>query len=154
MNEAMEIKFRVKRALEALTMLGSSPLPSEEFVAKNLDNVEAQIDLLTEGTPEGATPAVGVEGLPPMPEEANPVPQNTKADVLIEQRFVNRQAGHNKEWSAKVISLGDGFAVIVHWGKIGTRGQEKVYKYRTQGSAVNFFNEKCAEKLGKGYVRD
>lgn len=63
----------------------------------------------------------------------------------------NTKANHNKYWSAKVVTDLSSPAVICHWGRIGTSGQMKVFRFDHVWEAREYTSKKVTEKLKKGY---
>ena len=65
----------------------------------------------------------------------------------MKRRFEFTDEKSNKFWE---IAL-DGNEQIVHFGRIGTAGQEKRKKFASPAEAQQSVTELIAEKTGKGY---
>lgn len=64
--------------------------------------------------------------------------------------LIHQEAYHNKYWSA--IFDETNLTVIVKWGRIGTKGSQKTYKFGSTYQAAAFLDTKFNEKKRKGYV--
>ena len=66
--------------------------------------------------------------------------------------MVDPASNHNKFWTIRL----DGTAMITHWGRIGTVGQETTKRYGSTAEAKSEGERLIASKLAKGYklIRD
>jgi predicted DNA-binding WGR domain protein len=64
--------------------------------------------------------------------------------------LTNTTENHNKFWIGEM--LDGGRRVRCTWGRIGSLGNEKEFRFDDTGGARRFLNQKCNEKLRKGYV--
>lgn len=77
-------------------------------------------------------------------EQASAVP----AEGVRANRFEHTADGHNKFWSVGV----RGSQVVVHWGRIGTRGQVQVETLGSPEAALQRMSEKIGMKRRGGYA--
>jgi predicted DNA-binding WGR domain protein len=65
-------------------------------------------------------------------------------------QLIQSKGKHNKFWSYEICDTS--YDVTVKWGRLGTNGQTKVYKFASHWSAQDFADKKVREKRRKGYV--
>lgn len=63
--------------------------------------------------------------------------------------LINTRDNHNKFYH---IELRDR-VVTLHWGRIGTRGQQQTHTFSFPSTARTFALDKLSSKLGRGYSR-
>lgn len=65
----------------------------------------------------------------------------------MDKIFICTEDTSNKFWGYKV----NGLTVTCKWGRLGTAGQSKDFKFKNQMDLDEFVEDKTEEKLGKGY---
>lgn len=66
----------------------------------------------------------------------------------MDKIFICAEGSSNKFWGYKV----KGLTVTCKWGRLGTAGQQKDFKFDDQYDLDTFIADKSDEKVGKGYV--
>ncbi|MBD1928083.1 WGR domain-containing protein [Trichocoleus sp. FACHB-90] len=67
---------------------------------------------------------------------------------FVSLEYINLAENSNKFWRGSLYQNG---ALLVEWGRIGTRGQSKVYECASVSAAQQKLNKLHEEKVGKGY---
>lgn len=65
-------------------------------------------------------------------------------------QLIQSKGKHNKFWSYEINDAT--YDVTVKWGRLGTKGQTKVYKFVSLWAAQSFADKKVREKQRKGYT--
>lgn len=69
------------------------------------------------------------------------------------KRLQHTTNGHNKFWNVTMTATApNAVTVDCHWGKIGTAGMSKTFRFTSWDEANDFARGKYLEKLDKGYV--
>lgn len=66
----------------------------------------------------------------------------------MDKIFICTEDTSNKFWGYKV----NGLTVTCKWGRLGTAGQQKDFKFKDQYDLDEFVEDKTEEKVNKGYV--
>ncbi len=64
-------------------------------------------------------------------------------------QLINDSGKHNKFWS---YDIDDKNTVTISWGRLGTKGQNRTYKFYSKYDAEKFANDKMIKKRRKGYI--
>jgi predicted DNA-binding WGR domain protein len=68
---------------------------------------------------------------------------------------VNAQANVFKFWACRINGrTGGPWLVVVHWGRIGSKGQTQTKSFAYEYAAQRFVEDKVSEKRSHGYVRE
>lgn len=65
-------------------------------------------------------------------------------------QLIHDKGKHNKFWSYEIDEQSND--VTIRWGRLGTKGQEKIYKFPSKYQAEDFAWKKTNEKKRKGYA--
>jgi predicted DNA-binding WGR domain protein len=65
----------------------------------------------------------------------------------MDKIFICKDATSNKFWGYKI----KGLTVTCKWGRLGTAGQQKDFKFDAQCELDKYVEDKTDEKIGKGY---
>lgn len=75
-----------------------------------------------------------------------------KSYYMINQTRTQDRAGHTVEHSKYWIGcVQDDNSVLTRWGRLGTKGQSKIFPYSSELRATGFLNTKVNDKLRNGY---
>lgn len=65
--------------------------------------------------------------------------------------LINDKGKHNKFWTYTINDATH--EVIINWGRLGTKGQSKIYKFYSNWDAQRFADQKAHAKQRKGYTQ-
>lgn len=71
--------------------------------------------------------------------------------MVLVRRFAFIGGRSAKFWEVQVMGS-DSTIVATRWGRIGTPGQTKDYRFQNAQNAKGFVQKKVSEKLKKGYI--
>ena len=65
--------------------------------------------------------------------------------------LVQNEDNHHKFWHGEIVQTNGMYLLNTMWGRIGTKGQQKLYKFSSEWEARSKLGDKMSEKMRGGY---